>query len=184
MVVEHRERDRWGNRWLLEPYAGAFNDAYDISPDGRNTGLLLGLRVGYLLGGRSRLLANVGYSESDDVANPLSSPSYFVYDNTWVFTTGGVEFDVIPGRTSASLGVQAGAAWRRVDFDGRIGSPAGVPEADEGFSSQEVIIPGLTARHRFTSRATLAIGLHDYIFDVFEGPAEHSVAFTAGITFR
>lgn len=186
VIVKHRNDNRccWGNRWLLEPYAGAFNDAYDASPDGNETGLLLGMRIGYLLGGRTRLLANVGYSQTDNVANPQGLPNYFVYDNTWVFTTGGAEFDVVPGRTSASLGVQAGAAWRRVDLDGEVGSPIGTPQPDEGFSAQEIIVPGLIARHRLTSRATLTAGLHDYIFDFMEGPTQHSVAFTAGVSFR
>lgn len=186
VIVKHSRQDRccWGNRWLLEPYAGAFNDAYDVSPDGDATGLLVGMRVGYLLGGRTRLLANVGYSQTDNVADPQGIPSYFVYNNTWVFTTGGAEFDVVPGRTSASLGLQAGAAWRRVDLDGEVGSPIGAPQADAGFSAQELIVPGLIARHRLTARVTVTAGLHDYIFDFMDGPAQHSLAFTAGVSFR
>src|SRR6187549_2999185 len=52
----------WGNRFSLEPYAGAMKDPFDISADDKNTTALFGFRVGYLLGGRTRLLANVGYS--------------------------------------------------------------------------------------------------------------------------
>jgi hypothetical protein len=172
-----------GNRFSLEPYAGAMKDAYDFSPDGENTGYLVGFRVGYLLGGRTRLLGNVGYSSSDDVVNPGPLAAYPIYDNTWVFTTAGAEFDVVPGRTSASLGLQGGAAWRRVDVDGFVGGP--VPaDGDEGFSAQEVLIPALMLRHRLTGRMTITAGLQDNIFDFLEGPAKHSLAVTAGVSFR
>lgn len=174
----------WGNRFSLEPYAGAMNDAYDASPDGENTAYLIGFRVGYMLSSRGRLLGNVGYSQSDDVSNPNGLPAYHVYDNTWVFTTAGGEFDVVPGRTSASLGLQGGAAWRRVDLDGAVGSPLTAPEGDDSFSAQEVLIPSLSLRHRLTSRTTVMAGLQDNIFDFLEGPAKHSLALVAGVSFR
>ena len=124
VVVTRHDKDCCrGNRFSLEPYAGAIKDAYDASPDGENTGYLVGFRVGYLLGGRTRLLGNIGYSSSDDVTDPGPLAAYPVFDNTWVFTTAGAEFDVVPGRTSASLGLQGGAAWRRVDVDGFVGGP-------------------------------------------------------------
>jgi hypothetical protein len=181
---DHERDCCWGNRWTFEPYAGAIQDAYDASPDGDETGYLVGLRLGYLVGARTRLQANFGYSQTDNVSNPNGLSSYFVYDNNWIFTTGGGEFDVVPGRTSASVALQAGAAWRKVDVDGQIGTPAGTPQADPGFSAQEVVIPSVLLRHRLTSRATLTAGLHDYIFDVFEGPARHGVGVTLGAAFR
>jgi hypothetical protein len=172
----------WRNRWSLEPYAGAFKDAFDISADDENTGLLVGGRVGYSLGARTRLLANVGYTETDNVANSGGLSNYFVYDNKWVFTTAGGEFDVVPGRTSASLGLQGGAAWRRIDLDGAVGSPLGNPEADRGFHGQAIVVPSLLGRHRLSSRMTITAGLHDYIS--LDGPAQHSLALTAGVAFR
>ena len=184
--VSRSDRDCcWGNRFSFEPYAGVMNDAYDASPDDENTGYLVGFRIGYLLSGRARLLGNVGYSESDDVSNSEFTPtSYFIYDNTWVFTTAGGELDVVPGRASVSLGLQGGAAWRRVDFDGTVGTPVGNPTPDEGFSAQEVLIPALAFRYRFTNRATVMAGVQDNIFDFLEGPAKHSLALTAGVAFR
>ena len=174
----------WGNRFSLEPYGGALKDPYDASTDDENTSVLAGVKLGYLLGARTRLIGNVAYTESDNVANANGLGSYFVYDNTWVFTTGGAEFDVVPGRTSASVGLQVGAAWRRVDLDGQVGTPIGAPQADAGFSAYEVVIPSLTLRHRLTSRATISVGLHDNIFDVLEGPAQHGVGATLGVSFR
>ena len=184
-VVRYDNRDCcWGNRFSLEPYAGAMKDAYDGSIDDDNTGYLVGFRVGYQLSSRARLLGNVGYSRTDDVGDPNGAANYFVYDNTWVFTTAGGEFDVVPGRTSAALGLQGGVAWRKTDPDGIVGSPIGSPQEDPGFSSYEVVIPSLTVRHRLSNRMTFAVGLQDNIFDVFEGPARHSLAVTAGISFR
>lgn len=182
--IRHNDDCCWGNRFSLEPYAGAMNDAYDASPDGEHTAYLIGFRVGYMLSGRSRLIGNVAYSESDNVSDPSVATAYHLYDNTWVFTTAGGEFDVVPGRTSASLGLQGGAAWRRVDLDGAVGSPLTAPEGDRNFSAQEVLIPSLSLRHRLTSRATIMAGLQDNIFDFLEGPAKHSLALTAGVSFR
>lgn len=184
VVIRHSGKSCcYGNRWLFEPYAGAFKDAYDVSPDDENTSALLGLRVGYLKSARARLLANVGYSRSDNVVDPQAT-SHFIYDNTWIFTTAGGEFDVVPGSTSASIGIQAGAAWRRLDLDGQVGLPDGQPAAAEGFSAQTVVIPAALLRHRLFSRATLTAGVHDYIFEAFEGSAQHSIALTAGLALR
>jgi hypothetical protein len=174
----------WGNRFFLEPYAGAMQDAYDHSPDDENTAYMLGFRIGYHLSSRVRLMGNLGYSQSDDVANPNGLAAYHVYDNTWVFTTAGGEFDVVPGQTSASLGLTGGAAWRRIDLDGSVGSPLTAPTAEENFTAQEVLIPSLSLRHRMTSRTTIMAGLYDNILNFFEGPAKHSLAVTAGIAFR
>jgi hypothetical protein len=183
-IVENRRDCCWGNRFSFEPYAGAVRDAYDASPDDENTALLLGFRVGYLLTNRIRLLGNVGYSESDNIIDPQGTTSYYLYDNTWVFTTAGGEFDVVPGRTSVSLGLQGGAAFRRIDLDGTVGTPVLPAEPDEGFSAQEVLIPSLMGRYRITNRATIMAGLQDNIFNFLEGPAKHSLAFTAGLSFR
>jgi hypothetical protein len=184
-VVQVRRADCcWGNRFSLEPYAGAMKDAYDISPDGEDTGYLVGFRVGYALSNRTRLLGNVAYSETDNVSNPGGLPDYFMYDNNWVFTTAGAEFDVVPGRTSAALGLQGGVAWRKTDVDGSVGSPIGAPISDDGFASYAVLIPGLAVRHRFSSRWAAMVGLQDNIFDFLEGPAQHSLALTAGVAFR
>jgi len=174
----------WGNRWYLEPYAGITEDPYDASVDDDDNAFLVGFRVGYHLSSRGRLNGNVAYSNSNDVSNPNGLPDYFVYDNNWIFTTVGGEFDVVPGQTSATLGLQVGAAWRQVNVDGTVGTPIGTPIDDDSFNAQEVLIPSLNLRHRLTNRTTIMAGLQDNIFDFFEGPAKHSLAVTAGISFR
>ena len=182
-----QQRDRfvqsYANAFSLEPYAGAFKDAFDASD--ANTGYMLGLRVGYELGWRGRLQLNAAYSNVDNVAQGIPGPDYFLYDNNWIFTTVGGEFDVIPGRANASLGVQAGAAWRKVTLDETVGNPLpGTDQSDNGYSAYEVLAPGLTLRYRMTSRAAIALAFEDYIFDLFEGPVDHSPAVSLGFTFR
>ena len=185
IVVDRDDDDCcWGNRFTFEPYAGAFNDAYDISPDNESTGFLFGARFGYLLSSRVRLVVNAGYSNIDDVSNPNGLTSYNVYDNMWILTTGGAEFDVVPGNTAVALGLQLGAGWRKLDLEGSVGPVPQPSEEDDGFTAFEVIIPALSLRQRLSPRTTFSIGVHDHIFDFFEGPAEHSLAITAGISFR
>ena len=185
IYIRHSRSDCcWGNRFSLEPYVGAIKDPYDISPDDKNTSALFGFRVGYRTGARTRLLGNIGYTKSENVNNPQALSSYYVYDNTWLFTTAGAEFDVVPGNTSASLGLQGGAAWRRTDLESVVGSPIGSSEEDRGFNASAVVIPSLTLRHRVSSRLGLMLSVHDNIFDVLEGPAQHGVGASIGVAFR
>ena len=174
------------NRFLLEPYAGVFTDSYDISPDGENRGMQLGLRLGYEMGGRLRLLANAGYASSAHVGNPNGLPDYFVYDNTWALTTVGTEYDVIGGPTSIALGLQVGAGWRRLDRTGQVGSPEAYTDAygGHGFSRMDMVVPGLTLRHRVSARTALMLSVQDQMFDVLEGPVNHSPAVSVGLSVR
>ena len=180
--VSYSRGEYYGNRFSLEPYAGATKDPYDISPDDSNTSPLFGFRVGYRLGGRTRLIGNIGYTKSENVSDPQTLPSYYVYDNTWVFTTAGAEFDVVPGRTSASLGLQGGAAWRRIDLDGSVGSPVGPTQEDRGFHATTVVIPSIALRHRFTSRIGAFASVHDNMY--LDGPVEHGVGVSVGVALR
>ena len=173
----------YSNRFSLDPYAGAMKDAYDIGAED-DTGYLVGFRVTYGLGSRTRLLGNLGYSNTENVASPGAVSNYFVYDNVWVMTTAGAEFDVVPGRTSASLGLQAGAGWRKLDVEGSVGAPIGAPQDDRGFTAYELLLPSLTVKHRLTARAAIVAALQDHIFDILEGPAQHSPALTLGVSFR
>src|SRR5512144_2407832 len=54
-VEGQRRRDGWHgpNPWSFSPYGGLFRDAFDASPDGKDTGWLIGFRLGYDLGSRS-----------------------------------------------------------------------------------------------------------------------------------
>ena len=179
-------QDAASSRLSLEPYVGALNDSYDISPDGEKAALHLGLRLGYDLGARSRLLADVGYARASDVSNPSGLEDYFVYDNVWALTTLGAEYDAIPGRTSLALGLRVGAGWRRNDLSGKVGQPT--PEQDwysgGGFTAIPVAVPSLTLRREVHPRAALSLTLQDNMLDVLEGPVDHSPAVTVGVTLR
>lgn len=175
-----------GNPWFLESFAGAFHDSYDISPDGARTAAHFGIRIGYDLDPRTRVVGTLGYADSKNVSDPNGLTNHFVYGNTWVLSTIGAEYDLIPGRTRIALGLHAGAGWRRIDTEGRVGSPA--PETDayggDGFEAIDVLVPTITVRRDLTARAALSLGLQDHMFDVLEGPVDHSPAITLGISLR
>ena len=185
VFVTHRSKSCcYDNHFSVEPYGGIIKDPYDISPDGDNTALLLGVRLNYHLGYRIRLLANAGYNDSDNVSDPQGLTNYYLYDNTWIYTTAGAEFDVVPGRGTASFSLEAGAGWRRVDLDGQVGVPLGQSQEDSGFNARFLVIPSLTGRFRVGSHFGVALAFHDYIFDVFDGPTQHGVAGTFAINVR
>jgi hypothetical protein len=170
-----------GNPWSFSPYAGAFKDAFDISPDGDETGWMVGFRVGYALGSRTRITANVGYAESDDVTSGPILPDRVVYDNQYIVTTGGAEYDILPGNTSVSLGTELGGAWRTVALDDdNVNPPIG--GSNDGYSFYFAVVPSLTIRHGFSSRTALELGLRDFIFP--EDNVEHAPALTVGFRFR
>ena len=173
-----------GSRLTLEPYAGAFLDSYDISPDGENVGPRAGLRFGYPLGGRARLVADASYATSNNVSDPQGLASYHLYRNVWALTTVGAEYDVVAGRTSVALGVRAGAGWRRIQLTGEVGSPGMDPYGGGGFSAVDVAVPSLTIRRELTARASLALSLEHHAFDLLEGPAEHSPGVSVGLRLR
>jgi hypothetical protein len=170
------------NPFTFAPYAGAWKDAADISQDDENTGYMVGFRVGYDLGRRSRLVADVAYAESKDVANSAGLLNYNVYDNNWIMTTGGAEYDIIPGPTSVTFAGQAGAGWRRVVLDETVGFPAPVDESS-GYTAHLVLVPRISVRHAFSARTALDIGVLDHIFPD-DGGVEHSPALTIGFFFR
>src|SRR5262245_38567027 len=158
-------------------------DAYDIGASG-DTGIMVGFRVGYTLNWRWRVLGNFAYSNTKDVSNPDALTDYFVYDNVWVITTLGGEFNVIPGRTSVALGLQAGAGFRQLDFDRVVGTPVGTPVDNRGFKAYDMLLPSLALRYETTARTSISATLSDNMFNVFSGTTQNSPAFVVGVSFR
>lgn len=169
------------NPWSFSPYAGFIKDAYDISPDGDDTGWQLGFRIGYALSERARLIGNIGYAESDDVSSGPMTVDRVVYDNQYIITMGGAEYDIIPGNTSVSLGGEVGGLWREVAQDEQIGQPLPGQSLESGYSFYFALAPTLTVRHGFSARTALEIGVRDYI--VPDG-VDHMPALTIGFRFR
>jgi hypothetical protein len=180
-----RRRDGWSgpNPWSFSPYGGVFKDAYDASPDDDNTGWLVGFRLGYDLGDRARLTGNVAYAESDDVTSGPITTTREIFDNEYILTAGGLEYDILPGNTSVALGAEAGGLWRKVSFDRRLGGGTVSPEpGDDGYTFYFVVVPGLTIRHGFTPRTALEVGVRDLMHP--DEDVQHFPALTLGFRFR
>jgi hypothetical protein len=169
------------NPFSFAPYAGAWKDALDISQDDDNTGYLIGFRTGYDLGRRSRLVADVAYGETHDISNTTGLINYNVYNNQWIMTTGGIEYDIIPGPTSVTFAAQAGAGWRKIALDETVGFP---PPEDQssGFHADVMVVPRVSVRHAFSSRTALDVSVLDQILP--DETVRHSPALTVGFLFR
>jgi hypothetical protein len=171
--VAHAQRHYSGNPFSFAPYVGVYKDPYDAEADGSDLGWMLGFRAGYRESQRLNLNVNFGYAQASDVATHVALAP--VVDNQWVLLTGGLDFALVPGATSIALGVDAGVAWRRTKAE---------DESGTGWGTYELVAPALTLRHSISSRSSLFVTAQDYLFDVLEGPVEHSPALTMGLSFR
>lgn len=171
------------DRFTLEPYAGLYFD--NVRGSGTSfdeSGWLGGLRLGLVLADRARLVGDLGYSRVSDAGRVGSGENSAVIASENWLATGGLELDVVPGPTAASLGLQYGAAWRSESLREVLGSPSPV-EVASGWARSPVLVPSFSIRHGITPRADLRLGVQDYIF--FDNdPVTHNFALTAGISLR
>jgi hypothetical protein len=171
------------DRFTLEPYAGRYYDNAGTRESGFNeAGWMGGLRLGLSLADRIRLVGDVGYAQVDDAERIGTSPNQTVFGSQNWLVTGGMEVDVIPGGTRASLSLLGGAAWRDLRQQRVLGTAPGLapPAADNPL---RVIVPGFSIRQDIAPRADLKLGVQDYIF-IGQDPVSHNWALTAGITIR
>jgi hypothetical protein len=168
------------NAYSFSPYAGAFMDAYDMEADGSNVGWVAGFRAGYRESPRLNLHLNLGYARTGDVAARPIVGDATIHDNQWVLLTAGGDFALVPGNTSIALGTDFGVGWLRTRPD----SPEPGTTERSSWSAHEVVAPALIIRHQFTPRAGIYGSVQDYIFDLLDGSAQHSPAFTVGISIR
>lgn len=184
LVPQDAEAQRRGccrfNPYSFSPYGGVFMDAYDQEADGSNTGWIVGFRAGYEESDRFNLHLNLGYAQTDDVASRPAGIEAVVYDNQWVIATVGGDFVLVPGTTSIALGSDFGVGWRRTKA---AEVPPGLTAEPSDWAAYEVVVPALTLRHHFNRRASIYGSASDYIFDIFDS-AQHSLAFTVGLTLR
>ena len=169
------------NEFGMEPYVGVYLDGM-VPENEREMGPLLGVRLSYEPMHRLRFLLDVGFSEVNGVGVVSAGTSTFTYGNDWIFTMGGVEFDVVPGNTAGLITLAAGAAWRETEVERRVSGTDDDPDLG-GFSSSAVIAPGVALVHALSPRGAVRIGVQDFIVDVDEDPT-HSPAFTLGVVFR
>jgi hypothetical protein len=168
------------NSYSFSPYFGAFFDAYDMEADGSNLGWIAGFRAGYRESERVNFHLNLGYAKTGDVGSrPLDEALYPILDNEWVLLTAGGDFALVPGNTSVALGLDVGVGWRQVEAGG-----SSDVEPEPGWGTYELVAPGLTVRHQLTPRVGLYGTVQDYIFDLLEGPVQHTPVLAAGLTLR
>lgn len=166
------------NAYSFSPYAGVFLDAFDAEPDGSNVGWIAGFRAGYTESARANFHLNLGYARTGDVAPRPVVGDPAIIDNQWVLLTAGGDFALVPGNTSIAVGTDLGVGWLR----GRPGD--GGTGGSQSWSAHDVVAPSLIVRHQFTPRAAIFGSAQDYIFDLLDGSAKHSPAFTVGLTIR
>ncbi len=163
----------------VEAYGGVLFDEYDARTP--TTGAIAGLRLGYGITGRTRLVASTGYGETNDVLNPNGLRDYYRKGNNWIFTTAGLEHDVIRGRTGASVALEGGAAWRSLDDEGVVGRPTYPDEwAGGGTSAYGTLAVGATLRQRVASRWEVSLTVRDYWMEL----ERHSPAVSLGVGRR
>ncbi len=169
------------NEFGMELYSGVFLDG--MVPDNeRQMGPLFGVRVTFEPMHRRRFGLDIGYSEVNGVGAVTSGASTFTYGNDWIFTLGGVEFDVVPGNTVGTISLNGGVAWRQNDVERRVIGTDEDPDLG-GFTSMTTIAPGIALVQMLSPRAAVRLALQDFIVDVDED-AVHSPAFTLGVVFR
>ncbi|HUH13205.1 MAG TPA: hypothetical protein VMK65_08850 [Longimicrobiales bacterium] len=182
--AQRHRRERAPERdFSMEPYAGVYFDP--VVQSGHQAGALVGVRVGYDLTRRMRLLADFGYSEVNGaglVSSDEDAATLFTYGNDWIFTLAGVEFVLVPGNTAGALTLVGGVGWRGTEIEQRATGAAAEPDLG-GWGSYAVIAPGVTLSHGLGARSAVRVSLQDFIVDFGEN-AEHAPALTLGVSFR
>ena len=172
------------NRFSLGLYAGAYFDRTYVGAIDRGPAPLGGLRVAYALSGRSRLLADVGFTDLDAVAQVGTEDSYIVWGASQWLTSAGLEVDLLPGRTGISAGLEFGALVGEEEVEQVVGS--NVREdfyPNRGYDTSVIAVPAIVARHAVTRRAQLRLSLRDYIV-VDNTPWRQNIALTLGLALR
>ncbi len=172
------------NRFSIEAYVGAYLDRTYVGAIDDRAAPLGGLRVGYTLGRRTRLLADVGFTDLDRVARVGSEDSYVVWGAKQWLTTGGVEVDIVPGRTGVSTGLELGAIFSEENIEREVGSSIRedfYPGGEARWSA--VAVPSVAIRHAITPHVEMKLSLRDYVV-VDNNPWTQNLAVTVGLSLR
>lgn len=166
------------DRFSLEPYAGRyFDNVGSGAARFDESGWLGGLRVGLEMADRARLLGNVAYSQVDALGQTALPATRSA--ETWMLT-GGLELDVVPGDTRASLSMEGGRAWRRLQGAAVEGDPGVTTDLRH---QETVLVPGFSITQRIAPRADIRLGVHDYIWLGAE-PVSHNWTAVVGLRLR
>ena len=180
VLLAGQEPGRWPV--AVEPFAGVIDDAYDVGDDGSTLGWLAGARVSMRATPPLRFTLTASYGRTSDVG--YHSPARTVAGrNEWVLSTVGVEHELQRGPVRIGVGVDLGAAWRRIAPQARVSDPVEASYFGNDWSPTEALVPGVAVRYPFTRRlaASLAGRLHLYHF--LEN-ARASPALTFGLVVR
>ena len=172
------------NRFSVGLYAGTYFDGTYVGAIDRGPAPLGGLRVAYALSGRTRLLAGVGFTDLDSVAQVGTEDSYIVWGASQWLTSAGLEVDLLPGRTGISAGLEFGALVGEEEVEQVVGS--NVREdfyPHHGYGTSVIAVPAIVARHAVTRRAHLRLSLRDYIV-IDNTPWKQNIALTLGLSLR
>ncbi len=175
---------RLTNRFSAELYAGVYFDRTYVGALDAGPAPLGGLRASYALSARTRLLADVGFTDLDAVTRVGSEDSYVIWGAKEWLTTAGAEFDLLPGRTSVSAGLEFGAILGEEDVERVVGS--NVREdfyPDGGYSVSATAVPSIVVGRAVTRRAQLRLSIRDYIV-VDNAPWTQNLALALGLSLR
>jgi hypothetical protein len=167
------------DRFQMEPYTGRYFDNLTHGASSfDDAGWLGGLRLGLGLADRTRLIGDIGYSQVNDAPGEGIGQGVSSYSSQSWLVTGGLEFDMVPGDTRASVSLQGGQLYRRVR-----GATLDAAAPWSLNDTQAVAVPGFSISQRITPRADIRLGVQDYI--TFRAdPVSHNWAVVAGLTLR
>ena len=172
------------NRFSVGAYAGAYLDRTYVGAIDDRVAPLGGLRVGYALGSRMRLLADVGFTDLDGVARVGDADSYVVWGAKQWLTTGGVEIDLLPGRTGVSAGLELGAIFSEETIEREVGTSVREDFYPSGDSRGSALaVPSIALRHALTTHVDLKLSLRDYVV-VDSTPWTQNLALTLGVSLQ
>ena len=166
----------------VEPFAGVIDDAYDVGDDGSTLGMIVGARVTVRPTAPLRLTVTASYGRTPDVG--YHAPAYAVAGrNDWVLSTVGVEHEGQRGPVRVGVGVELGAAWRRISPEGPVSDPVDVDRFSGGWSPTEALVPNAAVRYPVSRRLAASVSGRLHVYHFLEN-ARVSPALTFGLVMH
>lgn len=158
--------------------------AYFVNVDTRDLGgggILAGVRFGLPFGEDLRLVAEIARTEANDVGRVGFTQNYVVFGEDHWLTSAGLAFDVLDGRTSAVLGFQAGAVFRKTEAEEIVGPEGRNYLPSEEYTPSILVAPVAAVEYSLSSAVSLRLAFKDYLLSPFQS-ARHQLALTAGVS--
>lgn len=141
-----------------------FDNAFHRSVSFQRPGFLLGVRAAAAVHPRLRIVGDLGFAEVDGVGMiGGTTTDYYVYGRESILLTAGVNTS-LPSRALVAE-VRVGAAWLRIDEDGRVGQP---PEEFDayfgGFTPHPIVTAGVGWRLPLALPVEFELRVDDTVF--------------------